>query len=331
MVTSPLVKVRFNASINRTSEECPMDEAKRKAEKSPYTASLKIHQLVVLEWLRHDEHRTGTNLVKKLRASKANLPVTCIDCWSRQDVLDCIEKLTDDMSESDAKVPILHIEAHGFSPNGDGESAIGIVGPKSQAGGEEILLWSDLAAPLRKLNLATAFNLLFVGAACWSDSSIYTVTASDFLPFMLAIGFSTTVYSNTLELAMVELYENLLIKSHSIQSSLNLAHEKLDTTSEKLAWFSLPLMIKNAALAAVNLTKDPSANEDRYQHMVAELTAAGVAPLARDEFHRRHLTHAPAAIEKILSVLLAYDLLPANRTRFGFDGKRLAMEALDKQ
>lgn len=312
-----------------------MGDAKRKKDAPISGPKLTVHRVVVLEWLRDavEEPKTGTILVNKLLQTAPGLPVTCHRCTSASDVLDRIKALIEEMEAPGAGVPILHIEAHGYSPTGEGDSAIGLKGP-SQHGTQEALLWKDLADPLRRLNIATRFNLIFVAAACWGDSALYEVHSEGTdirpLPFLISIGFATTVMSHRMESAMVEFYSKLLLDHLSLQESLEHADSKLDRTTEGLARHSLPKIIRSAAIDTVRSFMDPVRNEVNYLHMLANLAIVGKKPIPRDEYHRRQLTHVPGAVEKVVGALLAYDVLPENKERFGFDGKKLAAEAKRK-
>lgn len=309
-----------------------MGEAKRKKNGPARGPRLLVHRLVILEWLSEaeDEPKTGTALANKLLQASPELSVTCYRCTSANDVLGRISALTKEMSAPGVGVPILHIEAHGYNPMGENDSALGLAGP-SQDGTQEALLWKDLADPLRRLNIATSFNLMFVAAACWGDNAIYEVhkPGTDIrpLPFLFAVGFATEVMSHRLESAMVELYTNLLLNNLTLQESLELAHSKLDPATEGLAWFSLPRIIRNVAIDTVLSFSDPARNEEYYLQMLTDLALAGQQPIPPDEYHRRQLTHAPAAIDSVVGALLAYDIIPENRARFGFDGRKLAAEA----
>lgn len=309
-----------------------MGEAKRKKNEHAQGPRLSVHRLVILEWLSEaeDEPKTGTALAHQLLQASPELSVTCYRCTSANDVLDRINALTKEMSAPGVGVPILHIEAHGYNPIGERDSAIGLAGP-SQDGTQEALLWKDLADPLRRLNIATRFNLMFVAAACWGDNAIYEVhkprTDIRPLPFLLAVGFATEVMSHRLESAMVELYTNLLLNNLPLQESLELAHSKLDQATEGLAWFSLPGIIRNVAINTVISFSDPTRNEEYYLQMLADFALAGQRPIPPEEYHRRQLTHVPSAIDSVVGALLAYNVIPENRARFGFDGRKLAADA----
>lgn len=300
-----------------------MGEAKRRklAGKKP---TVGLHRLVILEWLKDNEWPTGTLLTRRLLKLAPELPVQCIKCRSASDVLKEIQRLTADVLAT-GNVPILQIEAHGYED--ENKRGAGLAGP-SGAGSTERLPWDDLARELRKVNVATRFNLVFVGAACLSDCAVYTATAaSGPLPFVIAVGFVDEVSVRGLLKSMVSFHSGVLIDGAPFQLSAETAMAKLNPTTEALAWFSLPLIIRNAGLDAAVIVADPSTSVDLYMRMLGDLAGQGRPPIAPDVFHRDRTTYIPRAINKIIGALLAYDRVPENRTRFGFDGDKLAREA----
>ena len=310
----------MNTSVYGNREKL-VGEAKRKklVRRSPKVG---LHRLVILEWLKDNEYRTGTLLEEALLKEAPALPVECIECRSATDVLAEVRALTADVLKT-GRVPILQIEAHGYA---DAEGR-GLAGP-SGSGHDEELPWEVLAVELRKLNIATRFNLIFVGAACVSDSAIYLVDSGlDPLPFILAVGFATEVRADRLLASMVALHKGVLVNGIPFQSSAQMAHAALDPGTEALAWFSLPLIIRSAGLDAAVIVADPAGNDDLYMKMLADLATKGIPPIPRHTFHKHRASYIPWAIDKIVGSLLAYDQVPENRTRFGFDGRKLAREA----
>ena len=288
------------------------------------SAKLTINRLVVLEWLSENEPRTGKQMIEKLKVQNSQIPVEYFKCFSKQDVVACVLALADEVEQGRAGVPILHIEAHGYSPTMEAENAIGL-----GCDGCEALLWSELVGPLRTLNIATKFNLIFVVAACWGDSAIYSVVPKECLPFVLAIGFGTTVKSDRLELAMTQLYQGLMTENRALSESLNLAHQKLDSTGATLNWYSLPKIVKDSAQMAVKAIDEPNYMMDRYMDALSELKKAKAPLISLIQFRIGHLSCAPSAIEKLVGDLLAYEQVPGNRNRFGFDGRAFLREYLN--
>ena len=300
-----------------------MGEANRRklARKSP---TVGMHRLVILEWLKDDECRTGARLNAALLAASKEVPVEYIECRNASDVLDEIQRLTADVVAT-GNVPILQIEAHGHE-GADGHG-VGLSGPSGEAH-DELLPWAVLAVELRELNIATRFNLIFIGAACLSDYAISMVeSGSDVSPFIFFVGFEGEVEDTRLLAAMVALHKGTLVDGLSFHASMELARQCLDPATETLASFWLPEILRKVGLDAAVIVGDPEMNGDLCMQMLADRLGKGLPPVAPQVFHRDQASLVPAAIEEVLSNVLAYDRVPENRRRFGLDGNKLAEEA----
>jgi hypothetical protein len=305
------------------TSETTMGEAKRRklARKNPRVG---MHRLVILEWLKDNECRTGARLNAALLAASKEVPVEYIECRNAFDVLGEIQRLTADVVAT-GNVPILQIEAHGYEA-ADGRG-VGFSGPSGEAH-DEILPWDVLAVELRELNIATQFNLIFIGAACLSDYAIHMLeSGSDPSPFVFFVGFEGEVDDTRLLAAMVALHKGTLVDGLSFHASMKLARQCLDPATETLASFWLPEILRKVGLDAAFIIGDPEMNGDLYMEMLAERSEKGLPPVAPQAFHRDQASLAPAAIEEMISKVLAYDRVPENRRRFGLDGAKLAAEA----
>jgi hypothetical protein len=288
------------------------------------TPTVGLHRLVILEWLADGELETGTALSETLLKAAPGLPVECIKCSSASDVLEEIRRLTADVLAT-GNVPILQIEAHGYTDE-EGRGA-GLAGPSGSAH-DDGLPWEVLAVELRELNIATRFNLIFIGAACLSDWAVHVVdSGSEALPFILAIGFVDEVDDERLLRTLVVLHKGVLLDGVQFHISANSAQESLDAETEAMAWFSLPSIVRNAGLDAAVIAADPTTSGDLYMRMLDDLAGKGFRPIPPAVFHKHRVSYIPWAIDKVIASLMAYDRVPENRTRFGFDGRKLAREA----
>lgn len=300
-------------------------EAKRRRKHAAKYIKFGMHRLVILEWLARGpkDLQTGSELKAALDQIAPSLPVTCVRCDSAADVLARIQELTDNALRT-GDVPVLQIDAHGYNEAG----AKGITGTGPD-GITERISWDVLGEALRRLNLATHFNLMFVGAACWSDNAIYAVTNQGIrpLPFILAVGFPEEVDQHHAFAAMLCLYVAMLVENLGLQQSFNKVEALLSPFGVKLSYFSIPKIIRNAFLDASRSISNPANNHGLYLKEICDAAVVGRRPDSPQQFQNRYAATARGAIDRMLSELLAYTLIPENKERFRYDGRKLIQEA----
>lgn len=176
--------------------------------------------ILIIEWLFNDDARTGFSLYEwlsdKLPAGKVEYAL----CSSPSELEARLEQARCDISVRG--VPIVHIEAHGEDPT-LGQMPEGLVGPDGNGGGE-LLSWEQLGDLLRPLNIASRFNLLVVGAACYGEGLILGAPGGKPMPFVAVVGYTDTISQLSLKHSLLELYRSLLLD----KSELGLAAEAAD-------------------------------------------------------------------------------------------------------
>ena len=184
------------------------------------TLGLGFDYILIVEWLfDHDTH-TGFSLYEWLSGKLPAGRVEYALCRSLSDLEARLEQARRDTPVRG--VPIVHIEAHGEDP-APGQTPGGFVGPADNGGGE-LLSWERLGDILRPLNIASRFNLLVVGAACYGEGLILGAPGGKPMPFVAVVGYTDTISQLSLKHSLLELYRGLLFQ----KSELGLAVEAAD-------------------------------------------------------------------------------------------------------
>lgn len=302
-----------------------MKQVSRKPIAPDDVPTITMHRLLVIEWLGDDDEKTGKELVRQLKLKASDLPVELVICDSKQDVLAAIAKAANDVPT--LGVPILHIEAHGYEPLPFPEEAKGFSGPNRNSGGKEALLWSELEEPLRALNVATLYNLVVVAAACLSETVLFTTRSDRPVPFMVAVTFRTRVAWSRLERAMVAFYEAFLVQDLSFGEAFERADAQL-SPSEKLGFTSMLRLVLNVVQDVIDVRGTKGHFEDLYLRRSIAQRVNGLGADGRIEALRHFDASIAPAIDRAVATLLAYDLIPGNRARFGIDANHYARQAV---
>ena len=77
---------------------------------------------------------------------------------------------------------------------------------------------------LRPLNIASQFNLMIVGAACYGEGLLLAIEGDKPMPFVAVVGYTDTINPASLKDSMVEMYRQLF----SNQEELGVAVEEAD-------------------------------------------------------------------------------------------------------
>lgn len=163
------------------------------------------------------DYQTGRALHEHLQ----NLPLTsgprvrrhCIT--SEADFWACLDEI-----EAQCEIgwkPWLHFEAHA------GKAGLEVPDPENPKG--VILPWSILVDPLRRINVASEFNLGVFVAACEGIEAIRPMTIKKPAPYMFLIGPSSAIPAEDVECASKDFY-NAILKG----TDLNKATRQLPRT-----------------------------------------------------------------------------------------------------
>lgn len=133
--------------------------AKRSIVESARTlAGAAITKIVIIESLDADEANTAAIADEYIRgeivARRIDLPVQVVHCDNKFELFELLNALTEEAVSYD-QCPLLHFECHGDNQEGliftNGSSAS----------------WEETSEALRKLNVATEFNLVSIFSACY--------------------------------------------------------------------------------------------------------------------------------------------------------------------
>lgn len=299
--------------------EASRRRALRAQDQTMQPSVLRASRIVIVEWLSGDEQRTGAELKARLEARNGHfLPVELFTCDARAEVFDALDDIT--RSVRGKGTPILHIEAHG-SPDYDA-----LVGP----GGESIT-WEELAPPLRRLNLATGFNLMVVAAACLSEAILFSVGMNEVLPYVATISFRTKVTPSRLREAMLELYRALVIEGKSADEAADRANRELDA-DQRLRFTEVPGLIRSSV--AKSLDQFTGEEFKSYQtSMIARVSLENGrhVSLGAPELKRFMFDAQVNVVQTTIAKMLAYDQIPGNKQRFGFDARAFVENELRRR
>lgn len=162
--------------------------------------------ILIVEWLFDGDERTGLSLYEWLSDRLPAGKVEYALCRSPSELEVRLEQARRDTPVRG--VPIVHIEAHGEDPV-PGQTAGGFIGPDGNSGGE-LLSWERLGDILRPLNIASRFNLMVVGAACYGEGLVLGAPGGKPMPFVAVVGYTDTISKLSLRHSLLELYRGLL-------------------------------------------------------------------------------------------------------------------------
>lgn len=246
---------------------------------SRLVTTFRADRIVVIEWLPDDPEKTGAILFDRMqRAARFSNRIELRVCQSKSEVLEAIR----DARESivDRGIPIIHIEAHGVC---------GLHGGFGSA--TEKLSWIELREPLARLNAASGFNLLVVGASCYGDGILYAVGSQRATaPFIACVGFSTTVAVRSVLEAMTELYRSIFVDRKNIEDAVESAQREVFDKTELLRFVTVRSLIIQS-----------------IRSFIEENLNGAIDPAGR------------IACVHVISGLLAYEQFPNNRERFPID------------
>lgn len=239
-----------------------------------FIAEFRSDRVVVIEWLPRGEPKTGTELVARASRFKSfSDRFELHTCNSKSEVCNALDEARMDIPRRG--VPIVHVEAHGA------------VGPNGGFGcGDELLTWGEIRPALSRLNVASRFNLLAVGASCFGDGLLYAAAQSaEASPFIACIGFSTSVMTSSILDSMVEFYRNIFVYRKNVEDAVEDAQRELRAVGESLRFMT----VRSLVILAIQAT-------------VKELGGMDAAGFI--------------ACEWLVASQLGYDVFPENRQRF---------------
>lgn len=227
---------------------------------------LRFHRIIIIEWLDNADAKTGAALSESLTRALPNLRIDHIECRSKAQVLAAIASAM--APNSPQGIPIIHIETHGI--DGQGRISPGFAGPGPE--GTEQLEWAELAAALTPINIATNFNLLLVGAACFGEGPMMGIQPGEPLPYTALVGFKGRVAERSLREAMIKLYRCLLIEKSELGEAVEAANRELYYDEDSELRLTTPAMLIASTLVDVAKQRlDPENKRQRDLDLAAEV------------------------------------------------------------
>ncbi len=297
-----------------------MGDAKRRRSAQQITWTAGSHHTLIIEWLGDDERKTGTELAERLRSWNSAVELCC--CQSASDVLvaldDALERL-----RTTGEVPVVHLEAHGLEAPAAGDDS-GLRGPDGR-GGNENLLWGSISPLLGQLNIASRFQLLLVGAACFGLTALDGFNIKQAAPFSAIVGFRSKVNPSRLFHSMVELYRQLLRGGHgSIPEAVEAANRELHPSAgEALVTTSFYLFARNLLLSYAEQQLEPAHRKADNQRLIRLKALEYGQIMSLEEMTRIYRVTALRHCSEAVSTWFAYRELPENRDRFRIDVQRM--------
>lgn len=180
---------------------------------------LRVARLLIIEWLSTADEKTGSSLAYRMR--ELGVLVEHVQCSSKRDVVLALRSAA--RNSSAHNIPIVHIEAHG--EGGDEDCSRGFVGP-DDGNRAALLSWEELGKELRSINMATRFNLIVVGAACYGEGLLLSIEPGKPVPFIVAVGYKGKVMAASLRDAVIEFYRNLLVHKRPFSAAIDAANRE---------------------------------------------------------------------------------------------------------
>ena len=303
-----------------------MSETNQHNERDKMNWTAGSHYTLIVEWLRDDERKTGCELAERLRNWSS--PVIYRNCHSRTDVLAALNDALTTL-RTEGQVPVVHIEAHGIATTGHSDVS-GLGGP-GQSGGTEYLLWSEMAPLLGELNIASKFQLLVVGAACYGLSALDMFHIHKPAPFAALVGFGSGVHPRRLFESMAELYRQLLRESHrSIPAAVQAANLELSPAAdEALITTSFRMHAENVIRTYAYNEFEPSYRRSENQRLVEIAHQLGVQ-VTLEQMAALQKTTAIRRCQESVDTWFAYSDIPVNRDKYRIDVEQIFQQELSK-
>ena len=250
-----------------------------------WTDSVRITRVVICEWLPGEKPEDRTGTI--LAKSIREDMRHLFEVRECATRADVLRSLAEITDEIPSKgVPILQLEAHGrFGAQG------------GLGAGEEFIGWSELRSPLAGLNVATGFNLALASVACHGLSALFSVgeTLSP-APFIACLGFVGDAFPAAIVKALREFYTGTIRGGVTMEESAAQAQREIANTPTRVDFQNLRSLITQT-----------------------------LRDIRNGDWRKGVDTYGLEAAQLVVSSLLAYDLFPENRARFGIDVRAILL------
>jgi hypothetical protein len=297
--------------------------------------TVRFGKIVVIEWLRTRDRKTGFELVEWMRARgfDAKRRIEYRSVASGKELLEVLRGITA-ATDAGEPWPLIHIETHGERGNLEiGKLPRGYFGPDG-SGGEEHLSWTTLTPYFVQLNRATRCNLQLVSASCWGQAAVFAATETSRVPFVACIGFSTKVSESSVLDTTKEFYRRLFDGTTAeMSAAVDSAARELDE-DEGLEWDSIPLLTYEAIEQGMREKCSPDIIRERALDLAMRLVGPDNYPLISalpysTAVAQLHQGQAEAA-SRVWNMRFMIDLFPENEERFRVDIDSLMCQIMDE-
>lgn len=285
---------------------------------------LSFDYILIVEWLFDADARTGFSLYEWL---SGKLPAGTVEYALCRSPSELEARLTQARCNISVRgIPIVHIEAHGEDP-ASGQPPGGFVGPDGNSGGL-LLSWERLGEILRPLNIASKFNLLVVGAACYGEGLILGAPGGEPMPFVAVVGYTDTISELSLKHSLLELYRSLLLDKLELGLAVEAAdrahHYPDDAVLRQTSMVVLltESFIEGSAIAVRKLRA-------QFPLELAASPNIGLASLSPKAFQKLR-----QSVREAWSLMWMMETFPENAERFAINVDQLiqlAIEYADRQ
>lgn len=220
-------------------------------------------KIVVVQSLEQHESQTGRMiadfLTSELESNEHLMQVEFKTCWSAKEFLEVLTTL--EYEANTGEIPLLHVETHGSKE----------MGLEFENGSE--LSWDDLAKLLRRLNVATRFNLLALFSACWGGYFLGKMSAIQQAPCYAMVAPSEKLWPNEIYAGFTTFYR-IFLKELDVASAVD-AMRALPLQNGY--WFGKPAEIwfERVLLDYVRVKCSNEMSEQRAKTLQSELAKDG--------------------------------------------------------
>ena len=288
----------------------------KKVNRKIIQAGILLNRIVVIQSLESLEVQTGKlirdHIAYELESHPMGLSIEFMTCESCAEFLAILNQL-----ESEAiikkSIPLIHVECHGDSIQG------------LEFANASTLSWPDLADALKRLNIATRFNLLAVFSACFGGHFLGQMgCASGPAPCWGLVAPTDTVDPGEI-LAALRSFYSILVKTYNVGAAIHkISLTRLSTgrwfgqTAEE--WFEklLTRYIKEQC------TKDTA--RSRAKKLQLEILQSG-KHVSMGSLKRQLKTRNRATLlNDYFNNYFITDIIPENTQRFKHARQRMQVE-----
>jgi len=277
-------------------------------------AALFLGKVYIIEWLVEGDAKTGWDLFGELQPlglmSKPKVDVSFTRVQNKAELIANVRSIAEDFRIT-RKLPLLHIETHGF------EDGIG-------AANDDHILWPELMEELIPLNELTQMRLWIILAACEGWWGLKMAQPATRAAFLALLGPKKEISAGNLSTALQVFYRSIFAdrNGNAAFDAMNNAVDPTNPTFEivnaemlfKLVYGEFlkataeELSVRVERIVAIEIARFKASKGGMWRHEVEQ---------AREMAHG-HVHAFDAQFAHYRSQFFFIDLFPANEQRFPF-------------